>query len=183
MSKLTLARFNSSALRFEEAEAQVRQAWNSACNCPSPGERIECWDCPYYKHLGKLTQQKLHRTPEKVFAEIPPPEPLDPYSIEVKEQCCQMYRQGYSAEDIQKLVEFPVAVSSEAGCEKLDCLLVRLNILNRLNNGVWKCMLNDAALARLRRKRECQRTRLRIGQCTRGYRESGNTLMRGNRIV
>ncbi|NEQ21077.1 MAG: hypothetical protein F6K28_17995 [Microcoleus sp. SIO2G3] len=107
MSKLTLSRFNSSALRFEEAEAQVRQAWNSACNCPSPGERIECWNCPYYKHLGKLTQQKLHRTPEKVFAEIPPPEPLDPYSIEVKEQCCQMYRQGYSAEDIQKLVGVP----------------------------------------------------------------------------
>lgn len=107
MSNLTLARFTQAALRFEEAEAQIRQAWNAACNCPSPGERIECWDCPYYKHLGQLTQRKLHSSPEEVFAEILPPEPLDPYSIEVKEQCCQMYRQGYSAENIQKLVGVP----------------------------------------------------------------------------
>lgn len=107
MSKLTLSRFTSAALRFEEAEAQVRPAWNSACHCLSPGEQIECWDCPYYKHLGKLTQQKLHHTPQKVFAEIPPPSLSDPYSTEVKEQCCQMYRQGYSVEEIQKLVGVP----------------------------------------------------------------------------
>jgi len=107
MAKLTLDRFTEAALRFEQAEAQVRQAWNSACNCPSPGERIECWDCPFYKHLGRLTQRKLHSSPEKVFAEIPPPEPLDPYSIEVKSQCWEMYLHGYSVEDIQLLVGVP----------------------------------------------------------------------------
>ncbi len=107
MSNLTLDRFTSAALRFEKAEAQVRVAWKSACNCSSPGERIECWDCPYYKHLGRLTQRKLHSSPEEVFAEIPPPEPLDPYSMEVKSQCWDMYRHGYSVEDIQRLVGVP----------------------------------------------------------------------------
>lgn len=107
MSNLTLDRFTQAALRFEEAEAQVLLAWKSACNCSSPGERIECWDCPYYKHLGRLTQRKLHSSPEEVFAEIPPPSPSDPYSIEVKKQCWEMYRQGYSVEDIQRLVGVP----------------------------------------------------------------------------
>lgn len=104
MPKLTLELFHDAASRFEKAEAEVQQAWKKGCHCPSPGERLECWTCPYYKNLGRLIQKKLHATPEKVFALIPPAVSVNPASDEVKEQCWEMYRNGYSIEEIQRLV-------------------------------------------------------------------------------
>jgi len=104
MPKLTLERFHEAASRFEKAEAEVQRAWKQGCHCPSPGERLECWTCPYYKNLGRLIQKKLHATPEKVFALIPPAVSVNPEKDEVKEQCWEMYRAGYSIEEIQRLV-------------------------------------------------------------------------------
>jgi transposase-like protein len=107
VANLTLDIFQEAAKRFSEAEKLVIEVWNSACNCPSPGELEQCWNCPYYKKLGLLVQRKLHPNPEEIFAEIPPPEYIDPYSDQVKERCLEMYKEGYVIEDIQKLVGVP----------------------------------------------------------------------------
>lgn len=104
MSKLTRDLFFEAAARFEQAEAKVRPLWKKACDCPAVGERLECGDCPYYKSLGRLTQKKLHPTPEKVFAVIGPLVPVDPQSDQVKQLCQKMYQHGYSLDEIQQLV-------------------------------------------------------------------------------
>jgi transposase-like protein len=107
MTKLLLNEFLRAAERFVEAEAQAIQDWQNACDCPAPGKRIECRECPCYKKLGLLTQQKLDCEPEKVFAAIVPLEPSDPYSDSVKQQCLKMFTAGYSLQDIQYLNGIP----------------------------------------------------------------------------
>ncbi len=107
MTKLLLSKFLGAAERFIGAEAQAIQDWQNACDCPAPGQRIECRECPCYKKLGLLTQQKLDSEPEKVFAAIVPLEPSDPYSDSVKQQCLKMFTAGYSLQDIQHLNGIP----------------------------------------------------------------------------
>jgi transposase-like protein len=68
---------------------------------------LECWNCPHYKQLGRLTQSSLNPEPAKVFAEIPPPENLDVTSPEVKKVCCDMYSHGYTVQEIQEIVGIP----------------------------------------------------------------------------
>ena len=108
MSFLTLDRFQAAAARFIEAETLVLPEWKAACKCPSPGEQEKCWDCPYYKRLGQLTQQKLHASPEEVFAKILPLTFKEPYSKIPKKLCQEMYQSGYSIDDIQQLVVIPL---------------------------------------------------------------------------
>lgn len=108
MSFLTSDRFQAAAARFIQVEANILAEWKAICSCPSPGEQEKCWDCPYYKQLGKLTQQKLHDSPEKVFAKITPLSFDDPYSEATKRLCQEMYQAGYSIDDIQQLIVIPL---------------------------------------------------------------------------
>lgn len=107
MARLTINRFEDAAKRFENAEASFRPKWEAKCGCSAPGEQSRCWDCPYYKGLGRLIQGSLHSNPVKAFARIPPPVHEDPYADSVKQQCCEMYQHGYSIQDIQYLVGVP----------------------------------------------------------------------------
>lgn len=107
MTKLLLSEFLGAAERFVGAEAQALKDWQNACDCPAPGKRIECRECPCYKKLALLTQQKFDCEPEKVFAAIVPLEPSDPYSDSVKQQCLKMFAAGYSLQDIQYLNGIP----------------------------------------------------------------------------
>jgi transposase-like protein len=108
MTFLTLDRFKAAVARFIQVEAVAMSNWEAICNCPSPGEQEKCWDCPYYKKLGQLTQQRLHDSPEKVFAKITPLSFDDPYSEASKKVCQEMYQAGYSIDDIQQLVVIPL---------------------------------------------------------------------------
>jgi hypothetical protein len=107
MGKYTFDIVREAAERFSKAEAAIIPNWRSGCNCQEPGELKECWNCPYYKNLGLLTQRKLHKNPAAVCAEIPPPQLVDPYSDEVKQKCLEMYNAGYLINDIQSLVGVP----------------------------------------------------------------------------
>lgn len=107
MFRSSLDKFREAAERFSKAEADIIPNWRSGCNCQEPGELQECWNCPYYKNLGLLTQRKINKNPDEVYAEIQPPQPLDPYSNDIKQKCLEMYTTGYYIEDIQKLVGVP----------------------------------------------------------------------------
>lgn len=107
MPKLTIDLFEEAAKRFKLAESNLRASWHAGCNCPDPGKQKKCWNCPYYKGFGRLIQRSLHPEPNKIFAEITPPEHEDPYAESVKQQCCEMYKLGYSIQNIQQLVGVP----------------------------------------------------------------------------
>ncbi len=102
-SKLTINIFEQAAERFTAAEAEALKDWRSACDCQSPGERANCQNCPYFRGLVQRIQRKLHPAPASVFPVMLPPEIHPPYSLEVKQQCLELYRQGYSLEEIQQL--------------------------------------------------------------------------------
>lgn len=107
MLNVTLARFEQAAQRFEQAETLMIASWRRGCHCPAPGERPLCWNCPSYKGLGRLIQEKLHPDPRQTFAEILPPEYEDPYCDEVRRQCCEMYANDYPIQEIQRLTGVP----------------------------------------------------------------------------
>lgn len=107
MADLTVDRFEKTAERFQRAETAVISSWNAGCHCPTPGERPQCWNCPFHKGLGRLIQRKIHSQPDQAFAEILPPEYEDPYCDQVRQQCCDMYLQGYSIAEIQRLTGVP----------------------------------------------------------------------------
>ncbi len=102
-SQLTVNIFKQAAERFTAAEAEALKDWRSPCNCPAPGEKPNCQNCPYFKELVQLIQEKLHPTPTEVFPIILPPELEQPYPLEVKQQCIDLHTQGYSLEKIQRL--------------------------------------------------------------------------------
>lgn len=107
MPRLTFDRFEEAAQRFEKAEAAILPNWRAGCDCQHPGERQQCWNCPYYKGMGRLTQKSLHNDPDQAFALIPPPDNQDVYSSAVKQRCCEMYECGYPIQEIQDLVGVP----------------------------------------------------------------------------
>jgi hypothetical protein len=78
MVNITLARFEKAVQRFEQAETSMIANWEKWLSCLAPGERPQCWNCPSYKGLGRLIQEKLHSNPAQTFAEILPPEYEDP---------------------------------------------------------------------------------------------------------
>lgn len=102
-SQLTLNIFEQAASRFTAALAEVLKDWHSSCNCPAPGERPDCQNCPYFKELVELIQAKLHPTPAEVFPVMLPPEIKPPYQEEVKQQCLDLHERGYPLEKIQRL--------------------------------------------------------------------------------
>jgi transposase-like protein len=102
-SQLTLNIFEQAASRFTAAEAEVLKDWHSPCNCQSPGEMSNCQNCPYFRELVQRIQEKLHSAPAEVFPVLLPPEIHSPYPSEVRQQCLELYGQGYSLEKIQQL--------------------------------------------------------------------------------
>lgn len=107
MPRLTFERFEEAAQRFENAETAILPNWRAGCDCRRPGELQQCWNCPYYKGLGRLIQKSLHNDPDQAFALIPPPKYEDVYSSTVKQRCCEMYEHGYPIQEIQDLVGVP----------------------------------------------------------------------------
>jgi transposase-like protein len=102
-SQLTVNIFKQAAERFTAAEAEAIKDWRLPCNCPAPGERSNCQNCPYFRELVQRIQEKLHPTPTEVFPIMLPPEINPPYPLEVRQQCLELYGQGYSLEKIQQL--------------------------------------------------------------------------------
>jgi len=102
-SQLTVNIFKQAAERFTAAEAEALKDWRLPCNCQSPGEMSNCRNCPYFRELVQRIQEKLHSAPAEVFPVILPPEIHPPYPPEVRQQCLELYGQGYSFERIQQL--------------------------------------------------------------------------------
>lgn len=102
-SNLTINIFEQAVERFTVTSASVLKDWRLPCNCPAPGERADCQNCPYFRELVQRIQEKLHSAPAEVFPVILPPEIHPPYPSEVRQQCLELYGQGYSLEKIQQL--------------------------------------------------------------------------------
>lgn len=102
-SKLTINIFEQAVERFTAAETEVLKDWCLPCNCPAPGERSNCQNCPYFRELVQRIQENLHSDPAEVFPVMLPPEINPPYPDEVRKQCLELYRQKYSFEKIQEL--------------------------------------------------------------------------------
>jgi transposase-like protein len=102
-SKLTINIFEQAVERFTVTEAEVLKDWYLPCNCPAPGERSNCQNCPYFRELVQRIQEKLDSAPTEVFPVILPPEIKPPYPDEVRRQCLELYTHKYSFEKIQEL--------------------------------------------------------------------------------
>jgi transposase-like protein len=102
-SQLTVNIFKQAAERFTAAEAEALKDWRLPCNCQFPGEMSNCQNCPYFRELVQRIQEKLHSAPAEVFPVMLPPEIHPPYPSQVRQQCLELYGQGYSLEKIQQL--------------------------------------------------------------------------------
>jgi len=103
ISQSTLNRLAIARARLAEVKEESIQNWQRLCNCSAPGQNIECLDCPYFRELVKSIQGKLDPNPAKVFTLLLPPEIEYPYSVEVQQQCIEMYVAGYSIQKIKYL--------------------------------------------------------------------------------
>jgi transposase-like protein len=102
-SKRTINIFEQAVERFTVTEAEVLQDWCLPCNCPAPGGRANCQNCPYFRELVQRIQEKLHSANGELFPVMLPREIKAPYSDEVRQQCLELYRQQYSFEKIREL--------------------------------------------------------------------------------
>lgn len=107
VSKNTLNILANVSQRLAEVESECIKDWHGLCNCPTPGKKLECLDCPYFKELMQDIQSilasKLDCPATKVFPVFVSPEISPPYSVKVQHQCLEMYKAGYSINQIQFL--------------------------------------------------------------------------------
>lgn len=92
--------------RFEVANTEALKTWKGFCGCSTPGLEIKCLDCPYCLEYIQHLQKQIHPTPEKVFAQKAPPPIASLDSEETRQQCVEMYRNGYSLNQIKQLTGF-----------------------------------------------------------------------------
>lgn len=103
ISQSTLQVFDNTVKRFIAAEAKVIQSWQGYCGCSVPGLQLKCQSCPYFMEFIQSIQTELSTEPEKVFANILPPEISPPYPDDVRQRCVQMYARGYTLPQIVDL--------------------------------------------------------------------------------
>lgn len=66
-SKLTINIFEQAVERFTATETEVLKNWRLPCNCPAPGERSNCQNCPYFRELDNAFKKTCIQIPLKFF--------------------------------------------------------------------------------------------------------------------
>jgi transposase len=102
-SQLTLQQFQRAADRFLNAKAKVLETWTTPCQCDVPGAFVKCEDCPYFKGYVLRLQEQLDVAPGIRLPAVLAPALKAPYSKEVRQQCLELFRLGFSIGGIQQL--------------------------------------------------------------------------------
>jgi transposase-like protein len=103
MASQLIYRVQQAADIFLKVKSEAQKTWRSPCQCPDPGTQDECLNCPGFRSLVEQMQSMLSPNPMLVMSALLPPERSQPYSDEVKQQCCELYSCGYSLQQIQKM--------------------------------------------------------------------------------
>jgi transposase-like protein len=104
MSSLrSLQQFQSAVNRFLEAKAKVLATWASPCHCDSLGGFVECQHCPYFKGYVLRLQAHLDVPDRGKLPAVTTSGLKPPYSSEVKQQCLELCRIGFSMGEILHL--------------------------------------------------------------------------------
>lgn len=102
-SQLSIQQFQSAADRFLKAKDKVLATWVVPCQCTVPGAFVECQNCPYFKVYVLRLQAQLDIPANIKLPAVTMPELKPPYSKEVRQQCLELFRLGFSIGGIQQL--------------------------------------------------------------------------------
>jgi hypothetical protein len=102
-SQLSLQQFQRAADRFIKAKDKVLATWATPCQCDIPGKTVECQNCPYFKAYVLRLQAQLDISANVKLPGVMTPELKPPYSKEVRQQCLELFRLGFSIGEIWHL--------------------------------------------------------------------------------
>ncbi|MEB3308822.1 MAG: helix-turn-helix domain-containing protein [Snowella sp.] len=113
MTNFIFDNFLQAGERLSKAEELMTEDASLPCGCSTPGTRMECLQCEYFKaRISKvqkiLTSESISKLPAPL-PDNPPPRKVSRYSETLKQQVIESYLQGTPPKKIAKLFDISYA--------------------------------------------------------------------------